>query len=283
MEDKPPDYVLKQDLNYKIPEDQILFWRNVVSNWLDFCKGWGAKAMDTRIENQYRWGHESHFEMPENTWDSDKFKRRGLYPPMVPQVEMPRRNQPSLNRGNVNPQGAGNSLITAPLPGGLRIQDFEDTPDPSRVVMPFKVAFKEPLSPIPQGVGSNNPVTPTNRQETPNHLWDRIGQKQGGEEDISSNPSSYWSQYNSKPTVPDTSISENYVAPASNNPASQYLSVQALKGIELKSLSAEAIIKWWKQVEAYERSYGLWDRNQIDPQVRDRINGRFASGGGGNS
>jgi hypothetical protein len=159
--------------------------------------------------------------MPENTWDSDKFKRRGLYPPMVPQVEMPRRNQPSLNRGNVNPQGAGNSLITAPLPGGLRIQDFEDTPDPSRVVMPFKVAFKEPLSPIPQGVGPNNPVTPTNRQETPNHLWDRIGQKQGGEEDISSNPSSYWSQYNSKPTVPDTSISENYVAPASNNPASQ--------------------------------------------------------------
>ena len=118
-------------------------------------------------------------------------------------------------------------------------------------------------------------MTPTNRQETPNHLWDRIGQKQGGEEDISSYPSSYWSQYNSKPTVPDTSISENYVAPASNNPASQYLSVQALKGIELKSLSAEAIIKWWKQVEAYERSYGLWDRNQIDPQVRDRINGRW--------
>ena len=184
---------------------------------------------------------------------------------MVPQVEMPRRNQPSLSRGNVNPQGAGNSLITAPLPGGLRIQGFEDTPDPSRVVMPFKVAFKEPLSPIPQGVGPNNPVTPTNRQETPNHLWDRIGQKQGGEEDISSNPSSYWSQYNSKPTVPDTSISENYVAPASNNPASQYLSVQALKGIELKSLSAKGIIKWWKQVEAYERSYGLWDRNQIDP------------------
>jgi hypothetical protein len=213
--------------------------------------------------------------MPENIWEVEKFKRRGLYPPMVPQVDIPRGNQPSLNRGNMNPQGAGNSLITAPLPGGLRIQDFEDTPDPSRVVMPFKVAFKEPLSPIPlPGMGINNPVTPTNKQETPNHLWDRIGQNQEGEEEPS-NPSSYWSQYNSKPTVPDTSISENYVAPALNNPAAQYLSVQALKGIELKSLSAEAITKWWKQVEAYERSYGLWDRNQIDPQVRDRINGRW--------
>ena len=157
--------------------------------------------------------------MPENIWEVEKFKRKGLYPPMVPQVDIPRGNQPSLNRGNMNPQGVGNSLITAPLPGGLRIQDFEDTLDPSRVVMPFKVAFKEPLSPIPlPGMGINNPVTPTNKQETPNHLWDRIGQNQEGEEEPS-NPSSYWSQYNSKPTVPDTSISENYVAPASKNPA----------------------------------------------------------------
>ena len=94
--------------------------------------------MDTRIENKYRWGHESRFEMPENTWEVEKFKRRGLNPPMVPQVEIPRRNQPSQSRGHVNvPQMAGNSLITAPLPGGLRIQDFEETPDPSRRVLPF--------------------------------------------------------------------------------------------------------------------------------------------------
>ncbi len=42
---------------------------------------------DTRIENQYRKGHDSRFEMPESTWEVEKFKRRGLYPPMVPQAE----------------------------------------------------------------------------------------------------------------------------------------------------------------------------------------------------
>jgi len=268
MKGKPPEYLLHQVLYFKIPEDQILFWRSNVNQWLDFCKGWGALSTDTVLANRYRWGHDGYFEMPENIWDVEKFKRKGLHPPMVPQVD--NWNHPSRSRGHISvPQGMGNSLITAPLPGGMRVEDFELTPDPRRVIMPTKVAFQEPKSP---GTEPKAPVTPNNRQQTPSNLWDRIEHKQ---EEKEFDPPSYWSQYNSKPTVSDTSVSETYVAPSSNNPAAQYLSVQALKGIELKALSAEAITKWWKQVEAYERSYGLWDRNQIDPEVRDRINSRW--------
>ena len=150
---------------------------------------------------------------------------------MIPQVELPQRAQPSHSRLHTDvPQGTrGNPLISAPLPGGMRIQDFEETPDPQRVVMPFKVAFQEPSSPTPPGIVANDPITPVDRQETPNQLWDRIGQKQEEkqEEETSSSPTSYWSQYNSKPTVSDTLVSETYVAPASNNAAAQYLSVQA--------------------------------------------------------
>ena len=38
MEGKPPAYVLRKDLYDKILEDQILFWRTGVNQWLDFCK-----------------------------------------------------------------------------------------------------------------------------------------------------------------------------------------------------------------------------------------------------
>jgi hypothetical protein len=51
--------------------------------------------------------------------------------------------------------------------------------------------------------------------------------------------------------------------------------VQALQNIKLASLELEAVEKWWKLVEQYEKNHGPWDRRRIDTSVRDKIDRRW--------
>ena len=51
--------------------------------------------------------------------------------------------------------------------------------------------------------------------------------------------------------------------------------MQALQNIKLASLELEAVEKWWKLVEQYEKNHGPWDRRRIDTSVRDKIDRRW--------
>jgi hypothetical protein len=75
--------------------------------------------------------------------------------------------------------------------------------------------------------------------------------------------------------VTSKTIPESYVAQSSDDNATKYLGLNALKGIELKDISASSVKKWWKAVEPYEKMYGDWNRALIDPTIKDRIDGRW--------
>ena len=66
-----------------------------------------------------------------------------------------------------------------------------------------------------------------------------------------------------------------YVAPPSIS--TDMMKVEMGKSIVLSSLKGDALKKWGNQVKGYESSYGRYDRNRIEVEIRDKINYRWNS------
>jgi hypothetical protein len=120
------------------------------------------------------------------------------------------------------------------------------------------------------------PMNPEDRKRSPSPS-DRGSPGRDEPEKIksSSGPTLYWSQYRKEEKEQNPRISEPFVADKSDKERSDFLSVQALQNIKLASLELEAVEKWWKLVEQYEKNHGPWDRRRIDTSVRDKIDRRW--------
>ena len=55
------------------------------------------------------------------------------------------------------------------------------------------------------------------------------------------------------------------------------MKVEMGKSIVLSSLKGDALKKWENQIKGYESSYGRYDRNRIEVEIRDKINYRWNS------
>jgi len=256
-------------------------WFQTVEQWKRFCLHWGALDLSTVSINSYRWGHSegARLEIPENIFEEDKLIKKGKKAPLLPTYQRGYEPVPTYHyarRVEISPlwprTNPRDVLLTPTHPPswiddnpqdedmrpGLFPQDLVKTPHKGD--SDERNPEKEPIRGLSDGdtKAGGNP------------------KKEEKEEVSTPNPENFWSQYTPAPLATSKTIPESYVAPPSEDNATKYIGLNALKGIELTDMySAPAIKKWWKAVEAYEKLHGDWNRALIDPLIKDRIDARW--------
>jgi hypothetical protein len=226
-------------------------------------------------------------EIPESIFEAEKLLNKNRYPPLLPTYEKGYEPERDTRPYNVigrlveitplmpepNPQ---NTLFTQPLPFGKTWNDYshEDDPQDERERLGLfpqdllKTPAKDGTNPFKDGsnvkrarVGdrdSNSRVDGGSGDDSTKIIGSKDSErkKEEGDNQITSSPENFWSQYNPVVKMTSKTIPESYVAQSSDDNATKYLGLNALKGIELRDISAPSVKKWWKAVEPYEKMYG---------------------------
>ena len=71
------------------------------------------------------------------------------------------------------------------------------------------------------------------------------------------------------------SLSKAFVVPGAPSQLTEQMRLDASKKVTLPDLKVETVRRWESQVKDYEKYHGPWNRQTIDPKVKDLINYRW--------